>query len=274
MASELLTRINEARDFIRKMVSLKPTIGIILGTGLGELAAKIESAISIPYSEIPHFSVTSVESHVGELVFGKVSGKPVVVMNGRVHCYEGYTMREVTFPVRVMKALGAGTLVISNAVGGLNPQFEPGDIVIAIDHINLMGDNPLIGENDDELGVRFPDMSEPYTRALVKLAEEVALEEKIKVHKGVFVAVIGPNLETAAEYRFLRWIGADVVGMSLIPEDIVAVHGGMNVLALSIVTDMGLPDSLKPADISKILKVAAEAQPKLTRLVMRILEKM
>jgi purine-nucleoside phosphorylase len=195
-------------------------------------------------------------------------------MSGRVHFYEGYTMRQVSFPVRVMQALGAKTLIVSNACGGMNPLFDAGDIMLVTDHINLMGDNPLIGPNDETLGPRFPDMSQPYDRALLKLAEDVALEEKLKVQKGVFVAVAGPNLETAAEYRFLRGIGADVVGMSLIPENLVAVHGGMRVLAFAVVTDLCLADALEPVDIPKILAVAAQAAPRLDRLVTRVVARL
>jgi len=195
-------------------------------------------------------------------------------MSGRVHFYEGYTMRQVSFPVRVMQALGAGTLIVSNACGGMNPLFEAGDIMVVTDHINLMGDNPLIGPNDETLGPRFPDMSQPYDRALIALAEDVALAERLRVVKGVFVAVAGPNLETAAEYRFLRGIGADVVGMSLIPENLVAVHGGMRVVALAVITDLCRPDALEPVDIPRILAVAAQAAPRLDRLVTRVVERL
>ncbi len=271
MSAELARKIAEARDHIGAKTSRRPLVGIILGTGLGSLAEKIETHLSVPYSEIPHFPTSTVEGHAGELVFGKLAGLEVVAMSGRVHYYEGYSMKEVTFPVWVMKALGCKYLLLSNAAGGLNPLYEAGDIVLSVDHINLMGDNPLIGPNEDELGPRFPDMSEPYDKKLIKIAEEVALDERIVVHKGVFVAVAGPNLETAAEYRFLRTIGADVVGMSLVPEDIVAVHSGMRVLAFTVVTDLCFPDSLEPADIQTILKVAAGAEPKLTKLVIGVL---
>jgi purine-nucleoside phosphorylase len=274
LAGELSQRIEEARRYVRGVTSRSPLVGVILGTGLGSLADKIEDALSVPYTEVPHFPVSTVEGHAGELVFGRLAGVEVVAMSGRVHYYEGYTMKEVTFPVRVMKALGCRHLFLSNAAGGLNPLYEAGDIVLTIDHINLMGDNPLIGPNDDDLGPRFPDMSEPYDRKLIKIAEEVALGERIAVRKGVFAGVAGPNLETAAEYRFLRTIGADLVGMSLVPEDIVAVHSGMNVLAFSVVTDLCFPDSLEPADIQRILKVAAEAEPKLTKLVIGVLRRL
>ena len=250
-----------------------PEVGIILGTGLGALGEEIEKEAVIPYDQIPNFQVSTVESHVGRLIFGKLSQKNIVAMQGRFHYYEGYSMKQITFPVRIMKALGATTLLVSNACGGMNPLFVPGDIMIITDHINLLGDNPLIGENDNSLGPRFPDMSEPYSKELCHLAERIALEEGIRVQQGVYVAVSGPNLETRAEYRFLRAIGADVVGMSTIPEVIVAVHSSMRVLGLSVVTDACLPDALKPVNIQEILKIAAEAEPKLTLLMKRVVEK-
>ncbi len=271
---KLRKEIEEAVNFIRAKSSLKPEVGIILGTGLGNLADQIDKDAEIPYDEIPHFPVPTVPTHVGKLILGRLSGKDVVAMQGRFHYYEGYSMKQITFPVRVMGALGIHTLIVSNACGGMNPLLSPGDIMIMIDHINLMGDNPLIGPNDDELGPRFPDMSEPYDRKLIELAERIALEEGIKVHKGVYVAVAGPNLETAAEYRFLRTIGADVVGMSTVPEDIVAVHSGIRVLGLSVVTDKCLPDALKPADIDEIIRVANEAEPRLGRIVKRLLKEL
>jgi purine-nucleoside phosphorylase len=272
--SELKRQIEEAVAFLRGKTALVPEVGIILGTGLGQLDRSLTAETRVSYRDIPHFAVSTVESHKGEFVFGKIGGRPAVVMSGRVHFYEGYTMRQVAFPVRVMQALGAKTLIVSNAVGGMNPLFDKGDIVLVTDHINLMGDNPLIGPNDDTLGPRFPDMSQPYDRKLVALAEDVALAEKMRVQKGVFVAVAGPNLETAAEYRFLRGIGADVVGMSLIPENLVAVHGGMRVLALAVITDLCRPDALEPVDIPKILAVAADAAPRLDRLVTRVVERL
>ena len=272
--SELKRQIDEAVASLRGRTPLVPEVGVILGTGLGTLAEGLTVETRVPYKDIPHFAVSTVESHKGELVFGKLGGRPAVVMSGRVHFYEGYTMRQVSFPVRVMQALGAKTLIVSNACGGMNPLFDAGDIMLVTDHINLMGDNPLIGPNDETLGPRFPDMSQPYDKALLELAEEVALEEKLKVQKGVFVAVAGPNLETAAEYRFLRGIGADVVGMSLIPENLVAVHGGMRVLAFAVVTDLCLADALEPVDIPKILAVAAQAAPRLDRLVTRVVARL
>ncbi len=265
-------QIQEAADHIRAIYPEPLSAGLILGTGLGSMTGRIQIEARVPYGEIPHFPVSTVEGHAGELTFGEIGGKPCAIMNGRVHYYEGYTMKQVAFPVRVLRALGADLLVVSNAVGGMNGQLRRGDIFITADHINLMGDNPLIGPNDDRLGPRFPDMSEPYDRGLVDLTERIALEEQIPLRKGVFVAVAGPNLETAAEYRFLRMLGADVVGMSLVPENLAAVHGGMKVLALSVVTDMGLPDALEPVDIARILGTAAEAEPRLTRLIARVLE--
>ena len=272
--SELRQQINEAVDALRRKSRFEPEIGVILGTGLGGLTKEIEPEITIPYTEIPHFPLSTVESHAGRLFFGRLGGKRVMAMQGRFHYYEGYSMKQITFPVRVMKALGCHTLVVSNACGGMNPLFTPGDLMIMTDHINLLGDNPLIGPNDETLGPRFPDMSEPYTKALIALAEQVALEEKMRVQKGVYVALSGPCLETRAEYRFLRAIGADVVGMSTVPEVTVAVHANMRVLGISVVTDSCLPDALEPVDIAKIIKIAGEAEPKLTLLMKRVIEKM
>jgi purine-nucleoside phosphorylase len=272
--TDLKRRISEARSYVRSKTSLKPEVAIILGTGLGGLAREIKRPVRIPYQDIPHFPVSTVLGHSGELVLGQLSGKKVVAMNGRSHYYEGYTMQEVTYPLRVMKFLGAKTLVVSNAVGGMNPFYRRGDIVLIADHINLMGDNPLIGPNDDSIGTRFPDMSEPYSEKLLDLAEKTAVDLKIKVHRGVFVGVAGPNLETRAEYRFLRGIGADTVGMSTVPEVIVARHMNMKVLGLSIVTDLCLPDALQPADHIKIMKAAQRAEPELTRLVKEVLKRL
>jgi len=269
----LKQQIREAVDFLGTRSALRPDVAIVTGTGLGALAGEVEVEARIPYGEIPHFPVSSAPTHAGELLFGELGGKKVVTLSGRVHYYEGYTMRQVAFPIRVVRALGARILILSNAVGGMNPMLCPGDVVIMTDHINLMGDNPLIGPNDEELGPRFPDMVEAYDRELIALVEDIALEEKIKVRRGVYVAVAGPNLETAAEYRFLRAIGADVVGMSIVPENIVAVHGGMRVLGLSVVTDKALPDALGAADIEEILRVAAAAEPRLTRLVKKVVER-
>ncbi len=251
-----------------------PTIGIVLGTGLGELAREIEVQATIPYPEIPHFPHSTVQSHRGQLVCGTLSGQTVMAMEGRFHLYEGYTAAQVTFPIRVMRALGCQTLIVSNAAGGLNPLHSKGDLVVIDDHINLLGLNPLIGPNDERLGPRFPDLIEPYDRKLQDLALKVAIESNIVAHRGVYVAVTGPNLETRAEYRFLRAIGADVVGMSTVPEVLVAVHAGMKVLGFSIVTDLCLPDALEPVKIEEILKVAGEAEGKLRTIVKQVIERM
>jgi purine-nucleoside phosphorylase len=251
-----------------------PRVGLILGTGLGGLAAQIVEQTVIPYGEIPHFPVSTVESHAGQLVCGRLNGIPLVAMEGRFHFYEGYSMQEVTFPVRVMKALGVEILIVTNAAGGMNHQFQLADLVLIEDQINLMGDNPLRGRNDDRLGPRFPDMCDPYDRALLNLAQTAALELGIPCQRGVFVAVAGPCLETRAEYRMLRGMGADVVGMSTVPEVIVARHAGLRVLGFSIVTDLCLPDALEPVEIAKILQVAARGGERLARLIPRILERL
>ena len=275
MAEQSLTeRIEEAVAAIRARSGVAPAVGVILGTGLGGLAERIQVETAIPYEEIPHFPLSTVESHSGRLLLGTLGGKPTVAMQGRFHRYEGYTLQQVTFPVRVMRALGAETLVVSNACGGMNPFWAPGDLVLIADHINLLGDNPLIGPNEDALGPRFPDMSEPYSQALQELAVQVATEKKIALRRGVYVAVPGPNLETRAEYRMLRTLGADVVGMSTVPEVIVAVHGGMRVVGISIITDACMPDALEVADIAKIIAVANRAEPNLTALVEGIVERL
>lgn len=265
-------RIAEAADAVRERWSGRPDVAIILGTGLGALGREIDVEATIEYVDIPHFPLSTVESHAGRLLCGTLGGKRVVAMQGRFHLYEGYTLQQVTFPVRVLQALGATTLVVSNACGGMHPLWEPGDLMLIADHINLLGDNPLIGPNDERLGPRFPDMSEPYDRELRALARRVAAERGIVLREGVYVAVAGPNLETRAEYRMLRAMGADVVGMSTVPEVIVAVHGGMRVLGLSLITDQCLPDALEPASLDKILAVASVAEPKLTTLVRGVLE--
>jgi len=251
---------------------MKPGIGIILGTGLGGLVKEINAEMVVDYGDIPHFPLSTVESHHGKLIFGMLGKQRVVAMQGRFHYYEGYSMQQVTFPVRVMKFLGVQTLLISNAAGGMNPQFSRGSIMIITDHINLLGDNPLVGSNDNTLGPRFPDMSEPYNRELIVLAEKVALDQRIRTERGVFVAVPGPNLETRAEYRFLRLIGADAVGMSTVPENIVANHMGMRVLGFSIITDECFPDSLQPANVEEIIAVAARTEPMLTTIMKGVVE--
>lgn len=274
MAENLKKQIQETIDVIRRQTKMKPAVGIILGTGLGGLVKEIKKEVEISYSDLPYFPISTVESHEGKLIFGKLAGKDVVAMQGRFHLYEGYSMQQITFPVRVMKFLGVGTLLVSNACGGMNPHFRKGDIMIMTDHINLLGDNPLIGPNDDELGPRFPDMSEPYSSDLIDLAERVALDQKIRVQKGVYVAVSGPNLETKAEYRFLRIVGADVVGMSTVPENIVANHMGMRVLGMSVVTDECFPDALEPANVADIIATASSAEPKLTAIMKHVVEQL
>ena len=264
---DLKQKIDAAVTAITSICSEKPEIGIVLGTGLGMLAEKIESAVEISYDSIPHFPVSTVDSHAGSLILGTLAGRSVVALSGRFHRYEGYSLAEVTFPIRVAHALGIHTLIVSNAAGGLNPQFTAGDLMIITDHINMMGDNPLIGPNDDSLGPRFPDMSEPYTKEFITLAETIALQSGIKLQRGVYLACTGPCLETRAEYRFMRTIGADAVGMSTVPEVIVAVHAGLKVLGFSAITDECLPDALEPADIDKIIAVANAAEPKLTKIV-------
>lgn len=273
-APALVERIDTAAGVVRKRTSLKPGVGIILGTGLGRLAEEIEVEASIPYEEIPGFPLSTVESHAGRLLLGRLGNRPVVAMQGRFHRYEGYGLAEVTFPVRVLRALGARTLVVSNACGGMNPLWGPGDLVLLSDHINLLGDNPLVGSNDERLGPRFPDMSAPYDPELRALARTVALELGIVLREGVYVAVPGPSLETRAEYRMLRTMGADVVGMSTVPEVIVAVHAGMRALGISIITDQCLPDALEPAQIDRIIATAARAEPSLTRLIRGLVERL
>lgn len=273
LLNEMWQQIQEASGFIREKTDFQPEIGLILGTGLGELGHRIDPVCAIGYGEIPHFVESTATSHEGKLVFGTLGGRNVVAMQGRVHFYEGYTMQQITLPVRVMMALGCGALLMSNAVGGMNPLLGPGDISVMTDHINLMGDNPLIGWNDDRLGPRFPDMSEPYDRQFLATMEEVALDLKIPLKKVVYAAVAGPNLETGAEYRFLRTIGADTVGMSSVPECLAAVHGGMRVIGMSVITDSCFPDALKPADVQEIIKVANATQPKLEALVTGFLNK-
>lgn len=267
-------QIDEAFNFIRSKTSAAPAIGIILGTGLGALADEMKVDLSIEYTDIPHFPTSTVEFHKGRLLFGKLSGKSVVAMQGRFHYYEGYTLQQVTFPVRALNKLGVKTLIISNAAGGVNPQYEVGDLVMITDHINMQGINPLIGPNNDKLGIRFPDMYNVYDRELRDLAEKTALECRVPLRKGVYVAVTGPNLETGAEYRMIRIIGGDLVGMSTVPEVIVARHQGTKVLGFSLVTDMGLPDAMEACTIEKVLEAASKAEPKLTRLVKEIIERM
>ena len=272
--SELINKINETLAVIREETKDEYPVGIILGTGLGGLVKDIKIECEIDYSLLPHFPLSTVESHKGKLIFGTIGDKKVVAMQGRFHFYEGYTMQQITYPVRVMKFLGVKTLLVSNACGGMNPHYRRGDVMLMADHINLIGDNPLIGKNEDELGPRFPDMSEPYSYELIQIAEDAAIENKIKVQKGVYVAVPGPNLETKAEYRFLRSIGADVVGMSTIPENIVANHMGMKVLGISIVTDECFPDFLKPVNVEEIIATAMRAEPKMTLIMKELIKRL
>jgi purine-nucleoside phosphorylase len=267
-------RVQAAAEVVRQRFSARPQVAIILGTGLGDLASRIERPVVVPYGDIPDFPVPTVESHAGRLLCGWLSGRPVVAMQGRFHRYEGYTLGQVTFPVRVLQALGAGILVVSNACGGMHPLWAVGDLMLIADHINLLGDNPLIGPNDDRLGPRFPDMSMPYDPELRRLAREVARDLGLTLREGVYVAVTGPNLETRAEYRMLRALGADVVGMSTVPEVIVAVHGGMRVLGISIITDLCLPDALQPARVEDIVATARRAEPSLTALVSGVVERL
>jgi purine-nucleoside phosphorylase len=273
-APHTFERVQRAADVVRARFARRPDVAIVLGTGLGGLAARIQVDATIEYADIPGFPLSTVESHAGRLLCGTLSGKTVVAMQGRFHRYEGYSLAQVTFPVRVLRALGADTLVVSNACGGMHPLWPPGDLMLIADHINLLGDNPLIGPNDDRLGPRFPDMSAPYNAGLRATARAVAVELGVTLREGVYVSVPGPNLETRAEYRFLRGIGADVVGMSTVPEVIVAVHGGMRVLGISIITDQCLPDALEPASLEKIIAVASRAEPKLTALVCGVLERL
>ena len=272
--SDLRERIDEARQVISAGCSIPPAIGLVLGTGLGGLAEQIETSATFAYEDIPHFPVSTAPSHAGRLVCGTLAGVPLIAMEGRFHFYEGYSLAEVTFPVRGMRSLGAETLVLTNAAGGMNPEFELADVVAISDHINLLGDNPLRGPNDDSLGPRFPDMCDPYDPGLIKIAGECALELGWELKSGVFVAVTGPNLETRAEYRMLRRLGADLVGMSTVPECLVARHMSMRVLGFSIVTDMGLPDQLHPVDIEMVLEQAARGGTTLAELIPRVVARL
>ncbi len=269
-----MERITAAAQAIRARFPTPPTEAIILGTGLGELASQISVQATIDYADIPGFPLSTVESHAGRLLCGTLGGRTVVAMQGRFHRYEGYSLHEVTFPVRVLRALGAHTLIVSNACGGMHPLWQRGDLMLIADHINMLGDNPLVGPNDPALGPRFPDMSVAYDAPLRALARDVAAAQQVTLREGIYVAVVGPNLETRAEYRMLRALGADVVGMSTVPEVIVARHGGMRVLGLSIITDMCLPDSLQEATLDEIVATANAAQPKLTALVRGVLERL
>lgn len=268
---QLFDQIHEAVAHVRSKWLAAPRVGVILGTGLGSLVEQIDIEASFDCAELPHFPQATSVSHAGRLVCGRIEGVHVAAMEGRFHVYEGYTHRQVTFPVRVLRALGAELLIVSNACGGMNPQYRRGDLMVIEDHINLMGGSPLVGVNDERLGPRFPDMLRPYDPELIELALGIARREDFAAHRGVYVAVVGPSLETRAEYRFLRTIGADVVGMSTVPEVLAAVHGGMRVLGLSVVTDMCLPDALEPVDIGQIVATANAAEPKLRKIVLGVL---
>ena len=269
-----LAKVKESVAFLESETKLRPHIAIVLGTGLGGLADKIKAAAVISYKNIPNFPISTVVSHEGRLIFGSLGGKSVVAMQGRFHFYEGYEAKEITFPIRVMAAMGIKTLLISNAAGGLNLSFQAGDLMLISDHINLTGQNPLRGGNLDEWGPRFPDMTAPYNRGLINLARKAAKDLGIKIHKGVYVGVPGPSMETAAETRFLRIIGADAVGMSTIPEVIVAVHAGLRVLGLSVITNVNDPDNYQPAPLEQVIATAKGAEPTLVRLVEEILGRM
>lgn len=267
-------QIKEAFQFIQNLHSEPVNIGIILGTGLGKLGEKIQVDIEIDYSEIPHFPVSTVESHSGKLIFGKIHGKSVVAMKGRFHYYEGYSMKEVTFPVRVMKLLGVKQLLVSNACGGLNPSQHVGEVMIINDHIDLFPENPLRGKNLDEFGVRFPDMSEAYSQRLIQLAEEIAIENKFMFHTGVYAGVQGPNLETPAEYKYLRTIGADAVGMSTVPEVIVARQMEIEVFGISAITDLGVEGKIKKITIAEVLEAASQAEPIMAKIMSELVKRL
>ncbi|MFW6149497.1 MAG: purine-nucleoside phosphorylase [Atribacterota bacterium] len=267
----MMEKINESVQSIREYSKAVPEIAIILGTGLGKLAEEIKESVIIPYKKIINFPVSTVSGHSGNLVLGSLQGKQVVAMQGRFHFYEGYNMQEITFPVRVMNKLGASVIIISNAAGGMNRFFKRGDLMLIADHINLMGDNPLIGSNDEQLGPRFPDMSEAYDRELRKITVDIALEEGIRLHQGIYVGLPGPMLETPAEYRFLIKMGADAVGMSTVPEVIVANHMGMQVLGISCITDLAIDGVVEKIHFKEILKAAAQSEPMMTKLVKKVI---
>ncbi|HTN19261.1 MAG TPA: purine-nucleoside phosphorylase [Pelobium sp.] len=268
----MLNLIRESVEYIKHRVGdFNPEIGIILGTGLGGLVTEIEVEYQLMYSNIPNFPISTLEFHSGKLIFGTLAGKKVVAMQGRLHYYEGYNMKQITFPVRVLKMLGIHKLFVSNASGALNPDFRKGDLMIIEDHINLQPDNPLIGRNYEDLGPRFPDMSAPYSADLIEKGLAIAKAQNITCHKGVYVSVIGPNLETKAEYRYLRIIGADAVGMSTVPEVIVANHMSLPVFAISVLTDEGFPEVLQPVSVEEIIKIATAAEPKLTKILKELI---
>lgn len=268
------SKVLEATEFVRAKIPNRTLIGLLIGTGLGDTADGMENVISVDYKDIPHFPVSTVPTHHGRVLSGNMAGKVVIAMQGRFHYYEGYSMPEITLPVRVMQLLGVETLILSNAAGGINPVFDTGDIMVIKDHINLTGNNPLIGPNVDEWGPRFPDMSQVYNRRLIALAEEAALENGDRLQKGVYVGLPGPSLETGAEIRFLKTIGADAVGLSTIPEVIAAVHGGMAILGFSVITNMNIPDRMKPARVEEIIAAAEKTAPRLQAIIKRVIEKL
>jgi purine-nucleoside phosphorylase len=268
----MLDQIKKTTAFIQSKIALIPEIGIILGSGLGNLVTEIEIEHILPYETIPHFPLSTVEGHSGKLIFGKLSGKNVVAMQGRFHYYEGYDLKQVTFPVRVMKLLGIQQLILSNAAGGVNPDFEIGDLMIINDHINFFNSNPLVGKNYEELGTRFPDMSDAYDKQIIKKAKQIALQSNIKVHEGVYLGLTGPTFETPAEYRMIRIIGADAVGMSTVPEVIVARHMNIPCFAMSIITDLGVPGKIVKITLEEVLKVAAQSEKKMAVIIKKLLE--
>ena len=274
MDSSLREKIGKAAHSIQSQCDITPTIGLVLGTGLGNLATKIADCVTINYSAIPYFPVSTAPGHAGRLLLGQISGKNVVAMQGRFHLYEGYSLEEITLPIRVMKALGVQVLIESNASGGMNRYYRAGDLMIITDHINFTGVNPLIGPNDDTLGPRFPDMSQPYDEELIRLVEQTAFERGVRCHQGVYVGVSGPNFETRAEYRFFHAMGADAVGMSTVPEVIVARHSGLRVLGLSCITDVCIPDTLEPVDSDKVIAVARDAEPRIAQLVQEVIRRL
>jgi len=267
-------QINQASSFVRQHTKIKPTIALILGSGLGALAHQIEADATLPYAEIPNFPPSTVEGHSGQLVLGRLEDKAVVAMQGRVHFYEGYTLQQVVFPIRVMHALGARALVVSNAAGGINRQWHRGDLMIIADHINFLGTNPLIGPNDPDLGPRFPDMSQPYDPEFIALAERSAEADGVVIRKGVYVGVSGPSYETPAELRMLRGWGADAVGMSTVPEVIAARHLGMRVLGITAITDMATGEQVQQVTHEEVIAMAKEVEPRFIRLVKRIVKEM
>ena len=274
MTTTVAEQVQETQRVIQSRVTERPRIGVILGTGLSKLLDEVTDPNAIPYASLPHMPKPTSPTHRGRLVFGKIAGKPVVIMDGRFHLYEGYTAREVAYPIWVMKGLGVEILLVSNVAGGLNPEFQTGELMLVTDHINLLGTSPLVGPNDDHLGPRFPDMSQPYDPQLISLAEQVASEEHLALRRGVYVAMLGPQLETKAEYRWLRAIGADAVGMSTVPEVIAARHSGLRVLAISIISDLCIPETLKPLTIEEVIEVANNTEPLLTKLFVGVVKRL